>query len=79
MVATILLQFCQWVEGSRLCTVLRHTRGSFDVLDVVHTLGIVLVAGTIMLVDFRLLGLGLKRVRVSELVGRIVLHPWDAQ
>jgi hypothetical protein len=46
----------------------------FDILETIHTLGIVLVAGTIMLVDLRLLGLGLKRVPVSHVVSRIV--PW---
>ena len=44
----------------------------FDILETVHTLCIVLVAGTIMLVDFRLLGLALTRVRFSEVVSRIV-------
>jgi len=46
----------------------------FDALDAVHTLGIVLVAGTIVLVDLRLLGLGVRRAQVSAVVSRIV--PW---
>lgn len=46
----------------------------FDALDLVHTLGIVLVAGTIVLVDLRLVGLGVRRAQVSAVVSRIV--PW---
>lgn len=46
----------------------------FDITETVHTLGIIFVAGTIMLVDLRLLGLGLKRETVRDVVSRIV--PW---
>lgn len=53
---------------------LRDSVWMFDITETVHTLGIVLVAGTIMLVDLRLLGLGLKRALVSDVVSRIV--PW---
>ena len=73
-VAAFLLQFCRWVDSTRLSSVLRHSNWMFDVLDVVHTLGIVLVAGTIVLVDLRLVGLGVRRAQVSAVVGRIV--PW---
>lgn len=46
----------------------------FYLAETIHTLGIIFVAGTIMLVDLRLLGLGLKRAPVSDVVSRIV--PW---
>jgi hypothetical protein len=44
----------------------------FNLAETIHTLGIILVAGTIMLVDLRLLGMGLKRESISEVVSRIV-------
>lgn len=53
---------------------MRNSAWLFDITETLHTLGIVLVAGTIMLVDLRLLGFGLKREPVTEIVGRIV--PW---
>ena len=53
---------------------MRNSAWLFDITETVHTLGIVLVAGTIMLVDLRLLGFGLKREPVTEVIGRIV--PW---
>jgi len=46
----------------------------FPTFDTIHTLGIVLVAGTIMLVDLRLLGLALPSEPVAAVVERIV--PW---
>jgi hypothetical protein len=67
-----LLGICQWIDSTRFNAILRQSNWAFPTLDVIHTLGIVLVAGAIMLVDLRLLGLGLRSVPVAELVARIV-------
>jgi len=53
---------------------MRQSTWAFPTFDTIHTLGIILVAGTIMLVDLRLLGLGLRSVPIAQLVARIV--PW---
>ena len=68
----LLLRFCEWLDNTPWSVAMRHSNWAFPVLDVIHTLGIVLVAGTIMLVDFRLLGLGLRAVPIPALVARIV-------
>lgn len=67
-----LLSICEWVDSTRLSAIVRQSNWLFSTLDTIHTLGIVLVAGTIMLVDFRLLGLGLRSVPITQLVARIV-------
>jgi hypothetical protein len=67
-----LLSFCQWLDSTRLNTILRQSNWLFPALDTIHSLGIVLVAGTILLVDLRLLGLGLRSIPVPHLVPRIV-------
>ena len=67
-----LLNFCQWVDSTRLNAMLRQSNWAFPTFDAIHTLGIVMVAGTIMLVDLRLLGLGLRSVPMTQLVARIV-------
>jgi uncharacterized protein DUF6644 len=69
-----LLSFCQWLEKTPFAAAMRNSSWLFDITETTHTLGIILVAGTILLVDLRLLGLGLKKERVSEVVERIV--PW---
>ncbi len=69
-----LLGFCRWLENTPAAMAFRNSTWMFDILETFHTLGIVQVAGTIMLVDLRLLGLGLKREPVSDVVSRIV--PW---
>ncbi len=68
----LLLRFCQWVDSTRWSALLRQSSWTFPVFDTLHTLGIVLVAGTIMLVDLRLLGVALRGVPIAKLVARIV-------
>ena len=70
--AQLILSFCQWLETTPPAAALRDSVWVFNLTEVVHTLGIIFVAGTIMLVDFRLLGLGLKRMPVSHVVSRVV-------
>src|ERR1700733_16051147 len=67
-----LLNICQWLDSTRWGAIIRQSNSLFSILDTIHTLGIVLVAGAIMLVDFRLLGLGLRSVPVAQLVARMV-------
>jgi hypothetical protein len=67
-----LLGLCQWLENTRPAIALRDSVWMFNLIETVHTLGIVLVAGTIMLVDLRLLGLALKRSPVTDVVARTV-------
>jgi hypothetical protein len=67
-----LLSICQWVDSTRWSAILRQSNWAFPTLDTIHTLGIVLVAGAIMLVDLRLLGLGIASVPIPRLVARMV-------
>jgi hypothetical protein len=69
-----LLSLCQWLEKTPPALAMRNSLWAFEVTETIHTLGIILVAGTIMLVDLRLLGFGLRREPVSDVVSRIV--PW---
>jgi hypothetical protein len=69
-----LLTFCRWLEKTLPAIAMRESMWVFDFVETIHTLGIVLVAGTIMLVDLRLLGLGLRKEPLREVVSRIV--PW---
>jgi hypothetical protein len=69
-----LLSLCQWLEKTPPGVLMRNSIWVFDITETVHTLGIILVAGTIMLVDLRLLGMGLRREPVAQVISRIV--PW---
>jgi hypothetical protein len=69
-----LLQIAQGVEHSQIGTAIRESMWAFPILNLVHLLGLMVAAGTIVYWDLRLLGLGLRRSAVSE-VGRQLL-PW---
>ena len=49
----------------------------FPTLEVIHIAGFAVLVGTIAMVDFRLLGLGLMRQKVSEVARD--LGPWTIQ
>jgi hypothetical protein len=70
----LLLHLCQWIYTTRLSISIRESTWAFPIIESIHTLGIVLVVGTVSLFDLRLLGFVMKREPVSRL-GRQVL-PW---
>jgi hypothetical protein len=69
-----LFQLARAVEASALATAMRESTYWFPALNLVHLLGLLVAAGTIVFWDLRLLGVGLKHVPVSQ-VGRGLL-PW---
>jgi uncharacterized membrane protein len=69
-----LYQICQWISTTSLSTSIRESTWTFPAIESIHTLGIVLVVGTAVIFDLRLLGLIMKHEPVSR-IGRQVL-PW---
>ena len=69
-----LYQICEWIYTTPLSTAIRESTWTFPVIESIHTLGIVLVVGTVAVFDMRLLGLIMKREPVSR-IGHQVL-PW---
>jgi hypothetical protein len=65
-------ELLQWLEG-RFAFVPESTWG-FPILVTIHLLGISLSVGTLVWFDLRLLGLNMRRCRVSEVYRR--LAPW---
>ena len=70
----MLLPFFQWCETLWLGQVVVGSLWLFPVIESVHLLGLALLGGSILLVDFRLLGLGLTGRAVSELARDA--RPW---
>ena len=71
-----LLPLFQWFEATTLGTVVRESLWLFPVIQCVHLLALALLGGTVLVVDLRLLGLGLHTESVPVLSGR--MHPWMA-
>ena len=69
-----MLRICQWIFQTHMSVAIRESIWVYPILDVLHCVGILLVAGTIVVVDLRLLGLGLRRLPVSSVIGQVL--PW---
>lgn len=62
-----LLPFFQWCEATPIGDAIRESQWLFPVIESVHLIGLVVVAAAVLLVDMRLLGLGLRDQPVSRL------------
>jgi hypothetical protein len=71
-----LLPLFQWFETTSIGTVVRESLWIFPVIQCGHLLALALLGGTVLVVDLRLLGLGLQSEPVSELSRKV--HPWMA-
>ena len=70
----MLLPFFQWAEATLLGRVVRESLWAFPVLEAIHLVGLCVVAGALLVVDLRLLGLGLKDSTIAELNRQA--RPW---
>ena len=69
-----LLQICEWLEGTSLSVLVRESTYGFPTVVAVHLIGLSLSVGTLVWFDLRLLGVGMRSIRVSEVYRR--LAPW---
>ena len=61
------LEFCQWVQFSPPLVAMRGSPWLFPVIATLHLMGLAVIGGAVLLVDLRLLGLGLRRQPVAQL------------
>jgi hypothetical protein len=62
-----LLEFCQWIQYSPPLIAMRASPWLFPVIATVHLMGLSVIGGAVLLVDLRLLGLGLRSQPVAQL------------
>lgn len=63
----MLLPFFEWCEASALGEFIRTSLWLFPAIECVHLLGLVLLGGAVLVVDVRLLGIGLGDVPLRVL------------
>ena len=69
-----LLPFFRWCEASWVGTAIHNSTWAFAVIESCHLLGLAVIGGAVLLVDLRMLGLGLRRHAVADLARDV--HPW---
>jgi hypothetical protein len=70
------LQICQWIHDTNLATSIRESDFVYPIIETIHVLAIALLVGTVAIVDLRLLGIVLKRERVSRVAGQVLPLTW---
>ena len=70
-----LLRACEWLASTPGSIALHESRYMFLLILTVHVLTLALFAGTVLMIDLRLLGVTMRRVPASEVVRRLL--PWS--
>jgi hypothetical protein len=63
----MILEFCRWIQYSAPLVAMRDSPWVFPVIATIHLLGLTMIGGAVLLVDLRLLGLGLRHQPVALL------------
>ena len=69
-----LLPFCEWLATTTWSIALHESLYMYPFIESTHVLALFLFAGTIAMVDLRLLGVAFREIPVSEINARIL--PW---
>src|SRR5215471_15076849 len=69
-----LLPFFQWCYSTPIGEGIRNSTWLFPVIEAFHLLGLGLTAGAVLVVDMRLLGVGLSKQPVAQLWTAV--RPW---
>jgi len=70
----MLWNFFQWCEASSIGTAIRTSTWAFAVIESVHLLALSVIGGSVLVVDLRMLGLGLRNQRVADVARNA--FPW---
>ena len=69
-----MLPFFEWCEDTAIATAISHSVYAFPVIEAVHLVGLCVLGGAILIVDLRMLGVGLKHHGIAELA--TYARPW---
>jgi hypothetical protein len=69
-----LLPYFEWIEASSLGNAIRQSLWLFPAIEAVHLLGLCVLGGAVLIVDLRMLGLGLRRYPISQIARDA--RPW---
>jgi hypothetical protein len=67
-------EFFMWCERTAVHDAIANSLWAFAVIESVHLLALAAIGGAVLVVDMRMLGLGLKRQAISEVARNA--YPW---
>jgi Family of unknown function (DUF6644) len=71
----MLFPFFAWCEASGFGQAVKTSPWAFAVTESVHLLALAAIGGAVLVLDMRLLGLGLRRQRIPDLARDV--YPWQ--
>ena len=69
-----LLPFFEWCEATWIGNAIRDSLWLFPVVEAIHLLGLCVLGGSILVLDLRMLGTGLRNTPISQLARDV--KPW---
>src|SRR5262245_26514213 len=69
-----LLPFFQWCEATTIGHTIKESLWLFPVIESVHLLGLAVLGGAVLIVDLRMLGLGLREQTIASVTREA--RPW---
>ena len=66
-IADVLWQFAKWSEATPLGRMIRNSEYAFPMIEFVHLAALAVIGGAVLVVDMRMLGLGLKKTPLAQL------------
>ncbi|MBV9492956.1 MAG: hypothetical protein JOZ54_01825 [Acidobacteria bacterium] len=66
-IADVLWQFAKWSEATSMGRMIRNSEYAFPMIEFVHLAALAVIGGAVLIVDMRMLGLGLKKTSVAQL------------
>jgi len=76
MTREIVFPFFDWLGHSVVGETIRSSAMLIAITQIIHLLGLTMLAGTVLMVDMALLGFGIRRVPASRIAAE--LAPWTA-
>lgn len=73
-----LLHLFRWLSHTSFSIYLRHSTWGFAIIETVHLLGLAGFGGAILIIDLRLLGIGLRRLPVSRVARELWPVLWGS-
>jgi hypothetical protein len=74
----ILVSFCTWLENTGLGMFISGSTWAFPTIESIHVFFLVIVVGTVAIVDLRLLGVASRNRSVSKLSNDVLPVTWGA-
>ena len=70
----MLWEFAKWSEATSLGVAVRNSQYAFPIIEFFHLAALAFIGGAVLIVDMRMLGLGLRKTPVAELARDA--QPW---